>query len=91
MEQLKKGALKELRGHKGDFPMFIKKEEYLPFLEKYIDQSHRSGRDSMRIECVEVARSYKPKLKDKGVEVSDGGIFVDYNEAIASALKKIKL
>ena len=56
-----------------------------------IDKAHLSGRDSMRIECVEVARSYKPKLKDKGVEVSDGGIFVDYNEAIASALKKIKL
>ncbi len=53
-------------------------DRYWPLIVKLLaDQKARA---------VEIARDYKPKLKDKGVEVSDGGIFVDYNEAIATKL-----
>ena len=41
-----------------------------------------------RKRCAEIARSYEPKLTDGGVEIKDEGIFVDINEAIATAINK---
>ena len=77
MEQLKKEAEVAIRVLCGN------KLNQIGELLKFIDQAHRSGRESMRDECVE-------KVKKEAATYKKVYLSAAFGRALASALKKIK-
>ena len=90
MEQLKKEAREEIEkaresSHfdRGYGKSTFGDENLYSLTDQYIDQAHRSGRESMRDECVE-------KVKKEAATYKKVYLSADFGRALASALKKIK-